>query len=393
MNKIAQNGKSQTTTDFGIINLTDVHLGHYKTPSQYIIDNLYMYLFPLLKQETTKLLLINGDFLDTLLYLNPSVNIILGFIVDLLYRCNKESIVVRVVRGTYSHDRNQMSLFKLLYDKHKFTNDLKYIDKLTYENINSLNRSFIYIPDDLPYEDSYAIIEEVKNLLSINNVSHVDYVTVHGNFAHALPENISLPKCTFSAEQFKDFVKKAVLCGHIHLVSVYENVYFSGSFDRLAHNEEERKGFFYILDMENGFTPKFIENKNAMPYITFNMMNITDLDDIISDFDKRMDKFYKDRSVYGFVRVIHNSKEVKTILTRYVKQNYTNIIFTYKKDKTEKDNQFKLHQMKEINKDRPIPTPDTLPKLIHERLKLKSNIELSEEMIQSILDSLDEPLI
>ena len=163
-----------------ILSTSDWHLGNPRVPAGNICDRLRHYMFPLLEQ--TDLLNIGGDVWDTLMTLNDETNVIVSFLIDLLRMCHVNNVTVRVLLGTFSHDRDQSSVFEIYQKKCHFTNDLRYISKVYLEEIESLNVRILYLPDDLPYESSEACLEAVSDMMKTRGWTWVDYVFGHGYF-------------------------------------------------------------------------------------------------------------------------------------------------------------------------------------------------------------------
>ena len=60
--------------------------------------------------------------------------------------------------------------------------------------------------------------------------------------------------------------------GHVHKRSTYKKIEVAGSFDRLAHGEEEPKGFLDVTYYsEDNRVVKFVENKDAEVYTSITL--------------------------------------------------------------------------------------------------------------------------
>lgn len=183
-------------TPLRLLSTSDWHLGNARVPAIAICNRLREIIFPFL--PITDLLNIGGDVWDTLLTFSTETNGIAGFIIDFLRECDKHSVVVRVLLGTYTHDRDQSSIFEIYHKKCHFTNDLRYVKEVSLEEITSLDVRILYLPDDLPYESSDACLEVVAEMMAARGWTYVDYVFGHGFFSHMIPAHIPKnPKCLF----------------------------------------------------------------------------------------------------------------------------------------------------------------------------------------------------
>lgn len=308
-----------TNKDLSIVTTGDLHLGHAKVPTLHIVEKLRQYFFPYV--EKAKLLTINGDIFQSALSLTSvDIKIIISFFISLLELCQKHDVTMRFLRGTSSHDRNQIESLMALYTKSMYTHDLKYFDTLSIEYIDKLDLRMCYIPEDLPYNSSDEIINKIKHLFSDAGWDSCDIILFHGYFEHMLPRGLKkLPKITFNSRQFDGILKDTgyILCNHVHSKSVYKRIIYAGSFDRLAHGEEEAKGFFYIDN--NG--PHFITNDSAMAFNTIDLSTMTDKDAIVDKYKELVKKKFED-GILGHVRVIHPDISVRQILNKITNLNY-----------------------------------------------------------------------
>jgi DNA repair exonuclease SbcCD nuclease subunit len=365
-----------------ILSTSDWHLGHRRVSTYNLCMRLQTYLFPQLK--TTHLLNIGGDVWDTLLSLCEDTNIIEAFLIDLMRECDKYGVVVRVLLGTYSHDRSQSSLFPILHDRCGFTNDLRYIDRVYLEEIKSLNLRILYLPDDLPYESSYDCMKQVEDLMDAQGWTYVDYVFGHGYFDHMLPTHIPRkPKCTFLVDQFKDIVRRYVCMGHIHQCDYRENVFYNNSFDRLAHGEEDPKGFMSIIDHGDTAHLEFIENKEATKFYTIDLSGYSDKDEIGKIYIDKVTQLFNGE--HGHVRVVHPSSEIRVALQRITSSRFPKLAYSFKKvTETQVRDTSQTHQKLLDIKSYPVPSEETLPAMVFDFLS-KEKTTLSRERIAEIL--------
>ena len=81
-----------------ILSLSDIHLGHKRTHTEYIVNNLNKYISNDETLSNIDLLFLVGDVFDTQLNLSsPDVSIIDYWVAKLLRLCNKHKVCVRVL--------------------------------------------------------------------------------------------------------------------------------------------------------------------------------------------------------------------------------------------------------------------------------------------------------
>ena len=350
-----------------------------------IRENMMTYLYPRIPEAD--LLVVGGDIFDTSLGLSEDhANVIISVFIEILRLAHQHGVTVQILRGTYSHDRNQCKIFETLYKKGHYTNSFKYVDILSCEYIESLDLKVLYIPDDLPYKSSESCLDAIHKLLNDMNWAKFDYVFLHGYFRHRLPERIPrLPKCTFTIEQFKDIVSRYVVCAHVHTGDITENVIYNGSFERLAHGEEEPKGYIFITDDRKHAKIEFVENKHATKFMTLDLSRYVEIDDAVSAYRKYLDGYKKEPIVH--IRIAHPSSEVRTLLARITKQFYQNASFSIKADKDHQQTTLRAKDLIELSNENP-PTEETLPNLVHTFVVDSGEAGLSLEIIQDLLDQL-----
>lgn len=369
-----------------ILSTSDWHLGNARVSASAICDRLRTVLFPRL--TTCDLLNIGGDVWHTLLTFSDEANVIIALIIDLLRLCHTHNVVVRVLLGTFTHDRNQSSLFAIYHEKCRFTNDLRYIDQVCLEWIESLDLRILYLPDDLPYESSDACLEAVFEMMRTRGWTWVDYVFGHGYFEHMLPDIPKKPRCTFRTEQFIPFVRRYVLMGHVHLSDQTGNVIYNNSFDRIAHGEEAPKGCVEIEDYGDTAKLRIVENPDATRFITLDLSNDTDKETVCQAYlDRLKERFIK--GVPGYVRVIHPSTEIRHALRQLTTSQWPEL--TYASEVSHRQSDADTHNTSHHPFDvatYPTPTEATLPQMVVSFLEKNRHGHLSLERITTILSDL-----
>lgn len=247
-----------------ILALADLHIGNPRLDPHHFQACIEEYVLPRITSELSHVI-ICGDFFDLLINMNSIASQVAMTVIGLLKRaCYENGVKLRVLRGTFTHDRNQPKHF--LISSPEYNKNVALFDTLSIEYDEETGTNFLYIPDNLPYSDIY---NEVEKLLEAHSLKTVDVVVHHGYFKHMLPLGIPEPNGTLDYEKFKKYYTGCVLNGHVHIPSIHHNVLSIGSFDRLAYGEEEPKGYSIVTRKENNeYSYEFVENKSANLFIT-----------------------------------------------------------------------------------------------------------------------------
>lgn len=253
--------------------ISDVHLGHDNTPTNTITNNIINYFLSSPDVASSDIIFISGDLLDQLVSLSNGVSVDILTIMNIILRyCSDRGIKLRILKGTPSHDYDQNQHFVTLAKINNLPVDMKYINILDIEYISEWDINILYLPDE--WRGQHLISEqEVKALLIERNLTHVDIAIMHGMFEQQVPKGVSIP--THNSVAYLSFVKGLIFIGHDHRYQNYGRITIPGSYDRIAHGEENPKGYVTaILNNDYSYTIKFHENKGAKKYLTIKLIKI-----------------------------------------------------------------------------------------------------------------------
>ncbi len=329
-----------------IISLSDIHLGHNRTSTEFIIKNLDDCITNSNTLSNVDLLILAGDIFDKgLAFASEDISKIIHWINRLMLLCNKHNVVLRILEGTPSHDRKQSKIFtdvnEILSNINEYKLDFKYVDTLSIEHINEFGINVLYIPDEWN-TDSNTTLLEVKELLNSKQLNQVDYAIIHGCFEHQLPSHIGI-NIKHNNNEYNRIVKHLIFIGHIHQHSIKDKIISHGSFDRLSHGEEEKKGYIkVIIDKNNYHNVKFIENKKSKKYITIKLDNdITDT--IISNIDIIVSKLPSG----SYIRLNMDRDDLNVQLLQVLEQRHPTINWSIQTNK-QKEEQIVLEKKEYI---------------------------------------------
>lgn len=371
--------KSTPTRCFRFVSLGDLHMGHPKINIFIFIENIRTIVFPHL--INIDILFIPGDFFDTLFTMSNKVSIaIAGLMRDLMNLAVLNGFLIRVVRGTYLHDRNQNDFWDVLTPNLGLTDQenqiIKVFNSISVESV--LNLNIVYIPDGSPKET----ISIIKQLMLDRGISKIDVVAGHGQFEHNIPNGAVIHDTIFKAEDFS-FVTGPVLFGHIHTFSVYKNIVYSGSLERLRHGEESKKGFpkitYSVPDYKTQF--EFVENTESTIFKTINMEYIDSEEIAIAKYNSTVSKLIQNVNKTSYIRVISDNSIIRDSLRVLSKKMFPSVFLTFKKTK---ENESSVKLTNSNIKSLEFVTEDNIHKNIHSFL----NGKLSLEEISEIIDNL-----
>lgn len=374
-----------------IVNLSDLHFGNKLVNSEHMYESLQAYAYKHIQK--CDLVILHGDLFHCLLDLNHTASrMIIVFLNDLFAMSIAYGFKIRILRGTFSHDRNQLMIVDSLAKRFSGTDkiDLKIYDKVSVdeEHVGDEHISICYLPDDLPYKSEQEVLDVVRELLSNRKLDKVDMVVGHGYCKHVLPYGLSGPPVTYTFEGLSSICKHVAVFGHIHTPSIKKSnnitIIYIGSMERMAHGEEERKGFLTI-DTSN-WVSTFIENKNTLLFSTYKSTN-TDTEIVTQDFIRWMNTIQLDKNKPNHIRVIHESRDIRKLLGRLIVDMFGEYTCVYTSKKLSDDNST-LTDTSLISSapTLTIPTEDNIVILIKQHIDSSDNIsnKLSEMTIEKI---------
>ena len=318
------------------LNISDIHLGCRRLFADWMVANLLELILPYIPK--INLFVIQGDLFDTAVgFSDGAAPHIIRFITRLISECDRHNVTMRILRGTFSHDRTQCAVLPEIHFAMRASNDLRYVDKISVEYIEDLDLRVAYVPDNVPYHSSEEAVNALKDVMSSYGWDSVDYVYLHGSFAHTLPPVAAKSvKVLYREDQF-DFVKRFVVVGHIHQHSVKGKIINNGSVDRLAHNEEEPKGFVLIDDDGSEADITFVENTKATQFLTYDMSDIPDEQSVLKTVEERIADLRRD--VQTQIKIKHPRPDLGAAVVQHLRIAYPAIKFTHERIATEMRNE------------------------------------------------------
>ena len=277
------------------LNLGDVHFGHPKT--KHMAEEELPFFLEYTRKHGKDIDFINllGDFYDRKISLNEeSSKLSKEFIDDLLGLCREFNIKLRWIRGTKTHDFNQLDNFK---HYQLYTDvDFRIITTVTEEEMFP-EVSILWIPEEYMHDQD----EYYKEFLdACSDGAKYDMIFGHGTWEHEAftcqvqeSERNIKGSPVFRIKQWEDKVYGPIIFGHIHTHNVYkEKIYYTGSYSRWCYGEEKPKGFLDLTyDVESTeYKVKFIKNIHALDYTTVKLSEYIDADSTVDEKVAKIDE-------------------------------------------------------------------------------------------------------
>lgn len=243
------------------------------------------------------ILFITGDVYDHLLDLNDPNGWLIDRWIDRLHRaCKEHQVILRVVKGTPSHDHDQAKRFGLIKDMTETDLDFKYFDDIDIEYIEELNLHVLYVRDEArgTTQETQAVVQAKLEALGLEQV---DIACMHGFFKHQLP--YAVKEHTYHDEAYyQSIAKDWVVIGHVHKHSRFGKIVAPSSHDRLRQGEEDPKGFIVFTLKSPSNRMWFIENQDAH---TFKTVDCTGLD--VDQVFSKVEAILKGEKNKAFIRI------------------------------------------------------------------------------------------
>lgn len=299
---------------YNIVALADIHFDAFDPELQY--RNLELFIIFLEKYRNVDMIVVAGDYFNSLLPLNSKSAILAIQWKQRLVKVAKEVGVkaIREIRGTKEHDHLQLEAFRELEDESGF---YKLFNENTYEETLPGLRC-IYCPDENINAKDYKKMY-IDNILQFPNIGFF-----HGSFDIVLPdivvqlsEETSLKNIIYEYDFWSKIVQGPMISGHWHDGNHIDSLIYLGSYDRWAFNEMNDKGFGFIqMDTEtNKYFYKKIVNEFAAQYLTFTID--THLYHNIDEYTlliKEVEKVFAEKDLIEIrVRVVINVTDEKPL--------------------------------------------------------------------------------
>jgi DNA repair exonuclease SbcCD nuclease subunit len=252
----------------------DVHYGAGEP--KMLSNEISTVLFPFIETNKPNFVILSGDYFDRKLMLNSEAcRLAIKTMYDLIALCESIDCKLRVLRGTVTHDLNQLDIFKHLESEAEC---FRLINMAEYEELLP-DMHVLYIPEEYPEDQN----EYYSQFFSDLDGGRFDFIFGHGTFEFESfkgqkfeSERPIKSAPVFSEKEFLNYANY-IFFNHIHHRSSYAGrVFYNSSFSRTSFGEEEPKGFHFVEYDSDKCKAQihFVENNLAPTYNTFHIDDI-----------------------------------------------------------------------------------------------------------------------
>lgn len=351
-----------------ILESSDWHLGHDKTPTENVTKGIFSMLPDDGSLADVDMCVIAGDVFDhDLYYHSPKIRKSHQGILHALRMAKKYDFILFVIEGTPGHDWKQSVSFEELNEISGINAEVYYIQTVEIVYIEKLGINILVVPDEwrTRTEDTW---KDVQACLKRHNLKTVHYSVMHGCFPHQLPGVPDGVVETHNPDNYLKITERFIFIGHIHTSSLYSRIVASGSLDALAHGEEHRaKGWVDVKCYPDASkdTVRFVRNPHAMPYKTIDLVGM----DIQSCIDKV--EAYLRKVGYGHIRIAARTSDPANNYFTLLKKQHPHYQWSFKdvSEKSRKDRTAELLAKQKQQLSLPKLTRANLEHLVLDRIK------------------------
>ena len=257
--------------NFIVATIADLHINAFK--AQDIYKEIESCLFEYLNNHHCDMIVFAGDYYDSIISHNSKIAHLSMLVIKNIIQIAKDRNIryVRMIKGTDSHDNNQLINFKIFENGEV---DFRIIDTCTTETLDGVK--ILYIPEEY-MSDQDCFYKEFFD-------DTYDMIFGHGMFretsfqAQKQEGAVTLSKApVFNSTDMLKICSGPIIFGHIHSkCTIKERIIYVGSFSRHVYGEEEDKGFLItVFNKETkNFNNEFIINTLAPRYDTCKFLNL-----------------------------------------------------------------------------------------------------------------------
>lgn len=251
----------------------DIHFG--VMDSDRLLKELQL-IIDYAKEITNGLIVISGDLFDFAMSASSShYKAALQFLMQLMFICLSNNNKLRILKGTLSHDANQLEALDEL--RKVFPCDVRFImtveEELVYPGLRVL-----YLPEEYQehpeeYYEPYLGSRAEGEYGLIFGHGMLDKATFHAEMQET---EVTHPHVyNFPVDTLEERCTGYIYFGHIHKRLSFGRCKYINSFSRFGHGEEDDKGFYIgTYDTQTDLAEDiFIVNKAARTFYTHHILS------------------------------------------------------------------------------------------------------------------------
>ena len=273
--------------------ISDLHIGNRNVSVESMKNQLRKNFFtPISDMKYLDGIFITGDVSHDILSLNSEYsNLYLWFFNKVYKIAKKKYATVIVVKGTASHENNQLKNIKYL------ENNDEGVDFRIYETIESItiwdDYKVLILPDIKLRPKEYHMVDDLLKKEDAYDIILGHGLTTNMEFFVQESENMPMKTYTFDVRNLIKASKGPIFFGHIHQgISFYDQFYYVGSFTLLEQGVVN-PGFLVcgIYDKDRSkFTVEHYDNTDSAKYVKLeideNLLASAATSDIINAIDE-----------------------------------------------------------------------------------------------------------
>jgi hypothetical protein len=228
------------------------------------------------------LLVLGGDLFHRRVSMtDPTGKAVIEFMNRVMHLAVEHSFKVRVLRGTLTHDHNQLENFRWMESVQGY--DFRILNHVESEELFQ-DCHVLWVPEeyfedpDEAYEPFFGLEEGAQYDLVFLHGS-VDFVDFSGHLHGKSQGGRYAP--VFRQRDLERICRGPVLCGHVHNRYDHEGkTYYPGSYTRWCHGEEDIKCWI-MSDYDlatGGHETDFYENEMAPRFVTVTLASLAPAD-------------------------------------------------------------------------------------------------------------------
>ena len=298
---------------FVIVVLSDVHFGALDS-KQLMTELGSEFIDKIEEMPIIDMIIIDGDLYNSKLSLNSSHSkAAFIFLAKLCEIAKKKNVVIRIIKGTSSHDNDQLDNLEVFKD----ICDFKVVNTFSDENFRGID--IVYIPEE--YIDDEGYYDKLYNGSYDLGFGH-GMVKEAAFVAHKQESAITMKKApVFDTNKLLGAIKGVCMFGHIHTpMRIKKRFYYCGSFSRWCFGEEEDKGFniiYYTPEYPEKTKVEFVKNNLARIYdtVTIDVVDAS-VENTLNTIKNAIDmtSFYKKRIIVNIAKTVTDRRLMSDLI-------------------------------------------------------------------------------
>lgn len=261
--------------------LADLHIGNKRCSAYTMKEQLKKHYFkPMEESPYLDAIFVLGDIMHTIVSLNSDYSELFHWFISKLYKLGKKKkATVIIIRGTPSHDNEQLNTIKH-YQNNEDGVDFRVYDQISETEIFGGKMKLLILPDVRVKKNS-----DIEKYLEKKNA--YDMILGHGTidkmqFYQQESENMSMKSYVYKCKDLCNASRGPVLFGHIHEYHEFKKqFYYCGPFTTLERGTSHSGYLLCAIDPNNP-SHYYVEHEQNPDSATYYEISL-DTDDIVNE--------------------------------------------------------------------------------------------------------------